>query len=85
MRRRAAPQSGHPTWADNAVLTWWETRVSSHRGQQIFGLGQLQAQGVAPQGLLPLHSEHLARYRLGPLIGVHHDLHGELHAAPSPH
>jgi hypothetical protein len=54
-----------------------------HRGQQVFGLGQLQTQGVARQGL-PVHSEHLAHHRLGLVIGVHHNLHGELYPTHSP-
>ena len=54
------------------------------RGQQVLGLREPQAQGVVRQGLLPLRSKHLTHDRLGLIISVHHDLHGELHATPSP-
>jgi hypothetical protein len=40
------------------------------RSQQILGLRELQAQGVARQGLLPLQDEGLAHHRLGLIIGV---------------
>ena len=34
--------------------------------------------------LQTLQDEGIPHHRLSPIIGVHHDLHGELHAAPSP-
>lgn len=54
-----------------------------HRGVQVLGLLQLQTHGVRRRRL-PGQGEHLAHHCLGVLIGVQHDLHGDLHAALAP-
>ena len=54
-----------------------------HRGEQVLGLLQLQTQGVRRQGVA-VQGERLAHHRLGVVIGVQHDLHGDLHAALVP-
>lgn len=41
-----------------------------YRGQEVFGLAQLQTQGVGREGFLPLHGEHLAYDGLGVVVGV---------------
>jgi len=54
-----------------------------HRGEQVLGFLQLQAHGVRRQRL-PGQGEHLAHRRLAVVIGMQHDLHGDLHAALAP-
>ena len=51
-----------------------------YRCQQVVGFLQLQTHGVRFQRL-PGQGEHLAHHRLAVIIGVQHDLHGDLHAA----
>ena len=54
-----------------------------HPGEQVFGLFQLQAKGFRREGAA-LHGERLTHHGLGVVVGVQHDLHGDLHAAPAP-
>jgi hypothetical protein len=52
----------------SAAATWCSTSVVLHRGEQVFGLFQLQAKGFRREGAA-LHGERLTNHGLSVVVG----------------
>ena len=67
----------------SAAATWCSTSVSCTVASRSLASSSLQAKGFRREGAA-LHGERLTNHGLGVVVGVQHDLHGDLHAALAP-